>query len=151
MTAADMPLNTDSITFRNWARADSGASLTNGVLRFIQKGSYYSAQYRRIAARRGRKRAAIAVAHSQLVTIYHLLRGSEYEDLGADHFDKLAPERLKRNPVARLEHLGYKVNLEEMPAALASPSATALANLTVSPCSYAKRDASTGRGSQRPG
>jgi hypothetical protein len=82
------------------------------------KGSYYSAQYRRIAARRGRKRAVIAVAHSQLVAIYHLLAGAEYHDLGVDHFDKLAPERLKRNLVARLEHLGYKVSLEEkQPAA----------------------------------
>jgi transposase len=82
-----------------------------------KKGSYYSAQYRRIAARRGRKRAVIAVAHSQIVAIYHLLDGAEYQDLGADHFDKLAPDRLKRNLVARLEHLGYKVTLEEKPAA----------------------------------
>jgi transposase len=82
-----------------------------------KKGSYYSSQYRRIAARRGRKRAVIAVAHSQIVAIYHLLDGAEYHDLGADHFDKLAPDRLKRSLVARLEHLGYKVNLEEKPAA----------------------------------
>jgi transposase len=82
-----------------------------------KKGSYYSAQYRRIAARRGRKRAVIAVAHSQIVAIYHLLDGAEYRDLGADYFDKLAPDRLKRNLVARLEHLGYNVTLEEKPAA----------------------------------
>jgi len=59
----------------------------------------------------------IAVAPSQIVAIYHLLDGAEYHDLGADHFDKLAPQRLKRNLVARLEHLGYKVTLEEKPAA----------------------------------
>jgi transposase len=82
-----------------------------------KKGSYYSAQYRRIAARRGRKRAAIAVAHSQIVAIYHLLEGAEHKDLGADYFDKLGSERLKRNLVARLERLGFKVNLEEKPAA----------------------------------
>jgi transposase len=82
-----------------------------------KKGSYYWAQYRRIAARRGRKRAVIAVAHSQIVAIYHLLDGDEYRDLGADHFDKLAPDRLKRNLVARLERLGYKVTLEDKPAA----------------------------------
>ena len=82
-----------------------------------KKGSYYSAQYRRIAARRGRKRAAIAVAHSQIVAIYHLLDGAEHRDLGADYFDKLGSERLKRNLVSRLERLGYKVNLEEKPAA----------------------------------
>jgi transposase len=76
------------------------------------KGSYYSAQYRRIAARRGRKRAAIAVAHSQLVTIYHLLGGADYHDLGAEHFDRLRPERLKHNLVSRLQNMGYKVTLE---------------------------------------
>jgi transposase len=82
-----------------------------------KKGSYFSAQYRRLAARRGRKRAAIAVAHSQLVVIYHLLQGDSYHDLGPEHFDKLAPERLKRNLVSRLQSLGYEVTLEKKPAA----------------------------------
>jgi transposase len=78
-----------------------------------KKGSYYSAQYRRIAARRGRKRAAIAVAHSQLVTAYHLLGGADaYHDLGAEHFDRLRPERLKHSLVSRLQNMGYKVTLE---------------------------------------
>jgi transposase len=78
-----------------------------------KKGSYYSAQYRRVAARRGRKRAAIAVAHSQLVTAYHLLGGAAaYHDLGAEYFDRLRPDRMKRNLVSRLQNMGYKVTLE---------------------------------------
>ena len=82
-----------------------------------KKGSYYSAQYRRVAARRGRKRAVLAVAHSMLGAAYHIIGGAEHKDLGADHFDKLAPDRLKRNLVARLEHLGFKVTVEAKPAA----------------------------------
>ena len=81
------------------------------------KGTYYSAQYRRLAARRGRKRAILAVAHSQLVAIYHLLEGQSYKELGANWFDKLAPERLKNNLVSRLQRMGYDVTLQEKPAA----------------------------------
>jgi hypothetical protein len=52
-----------------------------------KKNSYFQAQYRRLAARRGKKRAIMAVAHSLLVVIYHILKtGSTYQDLGADYF-----------------------------------------------------------------
>jgi transposase len=51
------------------------------------KARYLAAQFRRLAARRGKKRAIIAVAHSILITIYHLLtRGTAYEELGGDYF-----------------------------------------------------------------
>jgi transposase len=76
------------------------------------KGSYLGAQYRRLAGRRGKKRALIAVAHSLLVIFYHMLKEPvEYEDLGADYFDQQNPERLRRYLVKRLEGLGYVVNL----------------------------------------
>ena len=81
------------------------------------KASYFNAQYKRLAARRGRKRAIVAVAHAQLQVIYHLLKGNRYHDLGPNHFDKLAGDRLKHNLVARLNHLGYNVKLEEKDAA----------------------------------
>lgn len=78
------------------------------------KGSYLSAQYRRIAARRGKKRAAVAVAHSMLVAIHHMLANQvPYADLGADYFDKRDPDRLRRYYTKRLESLGFKVILEE--------------------------------------
>src|SRR3954451_17594991 len=52
-------------------------------------GTYLAAQYRRLAARRGAKRAAVAVGHSILVSVYHLLRdGQAYHDLGGNYFDE---------------------------------------------------------------
>ena len=77
------------------------------------KNSYLASQYRRLAGRRGKKRALIAVGHSILVILYYLLKeGSQYADLGADFFDHLEPERLTRYYVKRLERLGHSVKLE---------------------------------------
>ena len=76
------------------------------------KASYLAAQYRRLATRRGKKRALLAVGHSLLVIIYHVLkRGVEYRELGPDYFDRLEPERLRRYLVKRLQTLGYEVSL----------------------------------------
>jgi transposase len=76
------------------------------------KESYLGAQYRRLAARRGKKRALLAVGHSLLVIFYHMLRSDvEYKDLGVEYLDRLDPERLRRYLVKRLERLGYQVTL----------------------------------------
>jgi transposase len=76
------------------------------------KASYLGAQYRRLAARPGRKRALMAVGHSLLVISYHMLKYDvEYQDLGVDYFDGRDPERLRRYLVKRLERLGYQVTL----------------------------------------
>jgi transposase len=73
---------------------------------------YLVAQYRRLAKRRGVHKAAVAVAHSVLVIIYHMLRDHRpYHDLGADYFDQLDTARLQRHHVRRLEQLGYSVTL----------------------------------------
>jgi transposase len=78
-----------------------------------KKDSYLRAHYRRLAGRRGRKRAALAVAHTLLVIIYHVLkRGTTYHDLGPDYLERLEPERLTRSLVKRLERLGHKVTLQ---------------------------------------
>ena len=76
--------------------------------------SYLSAQYHRLIPRRGKKKAAIAVAHSILVIAYHLLSqpGSTYQDLGIHYFDQRDSERLKHRLVHRLQGLGYTVTLE---------------------------------------
>jgi transposase len=67
---------------------------------------------------RGRKKALVAVGHTLLVIIYHVLqRGTTYQDLGADFLDRLEPERLTRQLVKRLEALGHKVTLEACPTA----------------------------------
>ena len=77
------------------------------------KETYLSAQYRQIAKRRGKKRAIIAVAHSILGIVYHLLaNGTTYQELGGDYFDRLRPERLRRYYVKRLQNLGYDVDLQ---------------------------------------
>jgi len=83
-----------------------------------RKDHYLGAQYRRIAARRGKQRAAIAVAHSILVIAYHMLkRGTEYVELGGDYFDKRNEQQVQQRLVKRLEKLGYKVLLEPATAA----------------------------------
>ena len=77
------------------------------------KHTYLSAQYRRLASRRGKKRALVAVGHTVLVMIYHLLReGTTYAELGADYFDRLDTDRLTRTLVRRLERLGHEVVLK---------------------------------------
>lgn len=76
------------------------------------RDGYLPAQFRRLAARRGRKRAIVAVGHTILVIAYQLLkRGSTYDDLGALHFDTRDADRVKRRAVQRLEHLGFDVAL----------------------------------------
>ena len=82
------------------------------------KGSYLAAQYRRIAARRGHKRAIMAVAHSIVVIIYHILaRREPYHELGADYFEQQKPEAKAKRLVRQLEKLGYIVNATPAQAA----------------------------------
>ncbi len=77
------------------------------------KDTYLSAQYRRIAARRGGNRAAVAVGHTILVIAYHILKKHEpYKELGANYFDQRKKDMVVNNAVKRLEALGYKVTVE---------------------------------------
>ncbi len=77
------------------------------------KNCYLSAQFKRLAARRGSKRALLAVAHSLLVIGYHLQsKGCVYQELGGNYFDPLHAEKLKRHLVKRLESLGVSVTLQ---------------------------------------
>jgi len=82
------------------------------------KNKYLSSQYHRIGARRGRKKAQVAVGHSILVIAYHLLtRKQPYSDLGANYFDERDRQAVTKRCVNRLQKLGFKVNLEKLPAA----------------------------------
>ena len=82
------------------------------------RGSYLAAQYRRIAARRGGKRAALAVAHTILVIICHMLKGGTvYSDLGDTYFDQRDKQAIARRARKRLEALGFRVTIEELAAA----------------------------------
>lgn len=76
------------------------------------KKTYLAALYHRIAARRGRKKAIIAVAHAILVIVYHLLKRHEpYRELGANYFDERERQDVERRLVRRLRALGYDVML----------------------------------------
>lgn len=74
--------------------------------------SYLSSLYHRIARRRGKKRAILAVAHSLLVSIYHMIRDNKpYKDLGPEYLEKRDSQRIERQAVERLQQLGYDVAL----------------------------------------
>jgi transposase len=77
------------------------------------KQTYLAAQNQRIAARRGKKRALIALGHTILVVVYTLVtRKQPYQDLGAAYFDALAQQRVEPRLVQRLERLGDQVSLQ---------------------------------------
>ncbi|MBO0778068.1 MAG: IS110 family transposase, partial [Ktedonobacteraceae bacterium] len=79
------------------------------------KNTYLSAQYHRIASRRRAKKAALAVAHSILVIIYHILRDrSTYQDLGGNYFDERDRQMVQKRLVRRLERLGYQVEIQPL-------------------------------------
>jgi transposase len=82
------------------------------------KDNYLAAQYHRLARRRGKHKAAVAVAHSVLVIVYAMLRDQRpYADLGADYFDRRDADRAERYHVNRLTQLGYEVTLSPRAAA----------------------------------
>ncbi len=79
--------------------------------------TYLGAQYRRLRARIGAKKAAVAVAHSLLVIIYHLIsKGTDFHDLGPNYFEPRDRERAARSHVKRLEKLGFTVTLTPIAA-----------------------------------
>jgi transposase len=80
------------------------------------KETYWAAHYRRLAARRGKKRALIAVGHSVLVMMYHILtKRPPYQELGGTYFDARERDRVQRRLVHRLERLGLAVTLAPAP------------------------------------
>lgn len=75
--------------------------------------TYLNAQYRRLARRRGKKRAIVALAHTLLTIMFHMLdQHTAYHELGPGYFDTLSPERRARFYKKQLEKLGFKVTLE---------------------------------------
>jgi transposase len=113
------PGNNESAGKRRSGRTTKGSRWLRQVLTQAAwaashtKDTYLAAQYRRLAARRGKKRALVALGHTLLVIIYHLLKdGSTYQELGGDFLERLEPERLTRQLVRRLEKLGHQVTLK---------------------------------------
>lgn len=77
------------------------------------RGSYFRSKYHRLKARRGAKRAALAIAHKLLIAAYHMLAtGADYRDLGADYLDQRNIKRTTDRLVRRLQDLGYTVTLQ---------------------------------------
>ena len=84
------------------------------------KDTYLSAKYRRIASRRGPMKAIVAVEHSMIIAIWHMLTdGTFYQDPGADYYTRLKPERAKNRAVDQLRQLGYHVELTAAGTAVA--------------------------------
>ena len=78
-----------------------------------QNNSYYRAQFYRLSGRRGPQKAICAVAASILTAIYHIiLRGTPYQDLGADYFDRRSTEAKANRLVDQLTRLGYTVQIQ---------------------------------------
>ena len=81
------------------------------------KTSYFSALFARISAHRGKKRAYVAVAHSMLIAIYHVLHdGVGFRDLGADYYNQFNRERKANGMLKKLKALGYEVTIAAVPA-----------------------------------
>lgn len=88
------------------------ALVTAAIAAAKKKGSYFAEKYRRLAARRGKMRAAVAIAHKILVAVYHILsKGCGFRELGAGYLDQLHHQRTANNLTARLRAMGYEVQI----------------------------------------
>jgi transposase len=82
------------------------------------KQTYLAAQYHRLARRMGRKKALVAVAHSLVVIVYHVLeRRADYRELGGDYFDRQQHQTQQQRLIKRLERMGLRVTVEALPSA----------------------------------
>lgn len=116
------PGNNESAGKRHSGRTRPGSPTLRRTMALVAhaaargKNTYLAAQYHRLAARRGAKRAIVAVAHSIIVIIYHLLTRQEpYSELGGNYFDERKRDSVANRLVRRLEKLGYQVALDSTP------------------------------------
>lgn len=114
------PGNNESAGKRKSGKTRKGSDILKATLIECAKAAshmdytYFSAQYSRIAARRGKNRATVAVAHSILTIVYHMLKANvPYRELGPDFFDQRRRNEIVKKSVHRLEALGYTVNIEQ--------------------------------------
>lgn len=122
------PGNNESAGKRKSGRTRHGDTWLRSILVQVAwaaartRNTYLSALYHRLAARRGAKRAIIAVAHAILSIVYSMLRnGTAYRDLGQNYFDELNRQSVVARTVRRLESLGYSVTLEAPPSQVRRP------------------------------
>ena len=80
-----------------------------------QKGTYLAAQYKRLVKRMGKKKALVAVGHSILISVYHVLQDRVgYQALGGKYFERRTVDTPRQRLIRRLESLGVKVTVEEV-------------------------------------
>ena len=119
--AAVCPGNHESASKQKSGRTRKGSPwLRAALVEAAQSASrtrfYLGAQYHRLAVRRGRKRAVLAVGHTLLLIAYHLLKSSGvYQDLGPNYFDRRDHQRVQKRLVRRLQALDYTVSLDLPP------------------------------------
>ena len=109
------PGNNESAKKRKSGKTRKGNALLRSTLVVCAqsaikvKSSYFCAQFQRISAHRGKKRAYVAVAHSMLVAIYHMLKeGVPFQDLGAEYYNQFNRERKINAYLKKLEALDWK-------------------------------------------
>ncbi len=108
------PGNNESAGKRHSGKTNKGNNLLRTSLIICahaavkMKNTYFAAQFKRISAHRGKKRAYVAVAHSMLIAIYHILRdGVKYQDLGAEYYNQFNKERKINAYLKKLKELGW--------------------------------------------
>lgn len=78
------------------------------------RGAYVKDKYHRLASRRGKKRAALAIGHKILVSVYHMLKHKiHYKELGIDYLDRRNKEKMHRHYLNKLRQMGYEVTVVE--------------------------------------
>ena len=109
------PGNNESAHKRKSGKTTKGNALLRSTLIVCahsavrNKNSYFHAQFQRISAHRGKKRAYVAVAHSMLIAIYHMLKdGLPFRDLGADYYNQFNKERKINAYLKKLLALGWE-------------------------------------------
>jgi transposase len=118
------PGNDESAGKRRSGRTRKGSTRLRGTLIEAARAAartrdtYLAAQYHRVRARRGANKASLAIAHSLLIAVWHMLQtGETYTDPGGDYYARRDPARTTRRLVTQLQRLGYSVTLEEQPVA----------------------------------
>jgi transposase len=89
-----------------------GDALTQAAWAAVRTDTFVSARFRRLKGRLGSKKAIVAIAHSLIVAVWHMLtKDTDYKDLGADYYDRWDPEARRRSLVRQLKDLGYSVEV----------------------------------------
>jgi len=108
------PGNNESAGKRKSGRTNHGNKMLKSTMvqcamvAVKNKNTFFHAQYQRLLVRRGKKRAVVAVAHSMLIAIYHVLSGEPFVDLGADYYNQFGTEKKINSYLAKLKQLGWE-------------------------------------------